>query len=73
MEPGGRVTVLVEATSAEFVLRVRHMGIGIARKVLPFVVDPFVRRLEPGRHQLPLRAQVVPTEESAHLNREGGS
>jgi signal transduction histidine kinase len=42
-EPGGRVTVLVEATSAEVVLRVRDTGVGIAPEVLPFVFDPFVR------------------------------
>jgi signal transduction histidine kinase len=42
-EPGGRVTVSVEATSAEVVLRVRDTGVGIAPEVLPFVFDPFVR------------------------------
>ncbi len=47
-EPGGRVTVLVEATSAEVVLRVRDTGVGIAPEVLPFVFDPFVREGIPG-------------------------
>jgi signal transduction histidine kinase len=42
-EPGGRVTVSVEATAAEVVLRVRDTGVGIAPEVLPFVFDPFVR------------------------------
>ena len=47
-EPGGRVTVSVEATSAEVVLRVRDTGVGIAPEVLPFVFDPFVREGIPG-------------------------
>ena len=47
-EPGGRVTVLVEATGAEVVLRVRDTGVGIAPEVLPFVFDPFVRAGIPG-------------------------
>jgi len=47
-EPGGRVTVSVEATSAEVVLRVRDTGVGIAPEVLPFVFDPFVRESIPG-------------------------
>jgi signal transduction histidine kinase len=47
-EPGGRVTVLVEATGAEAVLRVRDTGVGIAPEVLPFVFDPFVREGIPG-------------------------
>jgi signal transduction histidine kinase len=34
MEPGGRVTVSVEATTAEVVLRVRDTGIRIAPEVL---------------------------------------
>ena len=42
-EPGGRVTVSVEAASAEAVLRVQDTGIGIAPEVLPFVFDAFVR------------------------------
>jgi len=42
-EPGGRVTVSVEATSREVVLRVLDTGVGIAPEVLPFVFDPFVR------------------------------
>jgi signal transduction histidine kinase len=42
-EPGGRVTVSVEAARAEVVLRVRDTGVGIAPEVLPFVFDPFVR------------------------------
>jgi signal transduction histidine kinase len=42
-DPGGRITVSVESTSAEVVLRVRDTGIGIAPEVLPFVFDPFVR------------------------------
>ena len=45
---GGRVTVSVEATGAEVVLRVRDTGIGIAPEVLPFVFDPFVREGIPG-------------------------
>jgi signal transduction histidine kinase len=48
-EPGGRVTVSVEATRAEVVLRVRDTGIGIAPEVVPFVFDPFVREGAPGR------------------------
>jgi signal transduction histidine kinase len=47
-ERGGRVTVSVEATSAEVVLRVRDTGVGIAPEVLPFVFDPFVREGIPG-------------------------
>jgi signal transduction histidine kinase len=47
-EPGGRVTVSVEATRAEAVLRVRDTGVGIAPEVLPFVFDPFVREGAPG-------------------------
>jgi signal transduction histidine kinase len=47
-EPGGRVTVSVEAASAEVVLRVRDTGVGIAPEVLPFVFDPFVREVVPG-------------------------
>ena len=47
-EPGGRVTVSLEATSAEVVLRVRDTGVGIAPEVLPFVFDPFVREGIPG-------------------------
>ena len=47
-EPGGQVTVSVEATSAEVVLRVRDTGVGIAPEVLPFVFDPFVREGIPG-------------------------
>jgi two-component system, chemotaxis family, CheB/CheR fusion protein len=47
-EPGGRVTVSVEAKSAEVVLRVRDTGVGIAPEVLPFVFDPFVREGIPG-------------------------
>jgi signal transduction histidine kinase len=47
-EPGGRVTVSVEAARAEVVLRVRDTGIGIAPDVLPFVFDPFVREVVPG-------------------------
>jgi len=47
-EPGGRVTVSVEAASAEVVLRVRDTGVGIAPEVLPFVFDPFVRERVPG-------------------------
>jgi signal transduction histidine kinase len=47
-EPGGRVTVSVEATGAEVVLRVRDTGVGIAPEVLPFVFDPFVREGIPG-------------------------
>jgi len=47
-EPGGRVTVSVEATNAEVVLRVRDTGVGIAPEVLPFVFDPFVRESIPG-------------------------
>jgi signal transduction histidine kinase len=42
-EPGGWVTVSVEAAGAEVVLRVRDTGVGIAPEVLPFVFDPFVR------------------------------
>jgi signal transduction histidine kinase len=42
-EPGGRVTVSVEAAGAEAVLRVQDTGIGIAPEVLPFVFDAFVR------------------------------
>jgi signal transduction histidine kinase len=47
-ESGGRVTVSVEATDAEVVVRVRDTGIGIAPEVLPFVFDPFVRERAPG-------------------------
>ena len=47
-EPGGRVTVSVESTSAEVVVRVRDTGVGIAPEVLPFVFDPFVREGIPG-------------------------
>jgi signal transduction histidine kinase len=47
-EPGGRVTVSVEATGSEVVLRVRDTGVGIAPEVLPFVFDPFVREGIPG-------------------------
>jgi len=47
-EPGGRVTVSVEAASAEVVLRVRDTGVGIAPEVLPYVFDPFVREGVPG-------------------------
>jgi signal transduction histidine kinase len=47
-EPGGRVTVSVEAVGAEVVLRVRDTGVGIAPEVLPFVFDPFVREGAPG-------------------------
>ncbi len=47
-EPGGRVTVSVEAAGAEVVLRVRDTGVGIAPEVLPFVFDPFVREGVPG-------------------------
>jgi signal transduction histidine kinase len=47
-EPGGRVTVSVEASSGEVVLRVRDTGVGIAPEVLPFVFDPFVREKAPG-------------------------
>ncbi len=47
-EPGGRVTVSVEATRTEVVLRVRDTGVGIAPEVLPFVFDPFVREGIPG-------------------------
>ena len=47
-EPGSQVTVLVEATSTEVVLRVRNTGVGIAPDVLPFVFDPFVRERVPG-------------------------
>jgi signal transduction histidine kinase len=47
-EPGGRVTVSLEATRAEVVLRVRDTGVGIAPEVLPFVFDPFVREGIPG-------------------------
>ena len=42
-EPGGRVTVSVEAAGAESVLRVQDTGIGIAPEVLPLVFDAFVR------------------------------
>ena len=42
-EPGGQVTVALEATHVEVVLRVRDTGIGIALAVLPFVFDAFVR------------------------------
>src|SRR5260370_8694301 len=42
-EPGGRVTVSVEAASGEVVLRVRDTGVGIGPEVLPFVFEPFVR------------------------------
>jgi signal transduction histidine kinase len=42
-EPGGRVTVSVEAASPEAVIRVQDTGIGIAPEVLPFVFDAFVR------------------------------
>jgi signal transduction histidine kinase len=47
-EPGGRVTVAVEASAGEVVLRVRDTGIGIAPEVLPFVFDPFVREKAAG-------------------------
>jgi signal transduction histidine kinase len=47
-EPGGRVTVSVEAACAEVVLRVRDTGVGIAPEVLPFVFDAFVREEVPG-------------------------
>ena len=47
-EPGGRVTVSVEAAGAEAVLRVRDTGVGIAPEVLPSVFDPFVREATPG-------------------------
>ncbi len=47
-EPGGRVTVSVEAAGAEVVLRVRDTGVGIAPDVLPFVFDAFVREGAPG-------------------------
>jgi signal transduction histidine kinase len=47
-EPGGRITVSVEAARDEVVLRVRDTGIGIAPEVLPFVFDPFVRERVPG-------------------------
>jgi len=47
-EPGGRVTVSVEAASSEVVLRVEDTGVGIAPEVLPFVFDPFVRESAPG-------------------------
>jgi signal transduction histidine kinase len=47
-EPGGRVTVSVEATSAEIVLRVRDTGVGIAPEALPFVFDPFMRERASG-------------------------
>ena len=42
-EPGGQVTVSLEATNGEVVLRVRDTGVGIAPEVLPFVFDAFVR------------------------------
>jgi signal transduction histidine kinase len=47
-DPGGRITVSVEATTTEVVLRVRDTGVGIAPEVLPFVFDPFVREGIPG-------------------------
>ena len=47
-EPGGRVTVSVEAAQAEVVVRVRDTGIGLAPEVLPFVFDPFMRERAPG-------------------------
>jgi signal transduction histidine kinase len=47
-EPGGRVTVTVEDTGPEVVLRVRDTGVGIAPEVLPFVFDAFVREEAPG-------------------------
>lgn len=47
-EPGGRVTVSVEAADGEIVVRVRDTGIGIAPEVLPFVFDSFVRERAPG-------------------------
>jgi signal transduction histidine kinase len=51
-EPGGRVTVSVEATGTEVLLRVRDTGVGIAPEVLPFVFDPFVREGIPAvRHR----------------------
>jgi signal transduction histidine kinase len=49
-EPGGRVTVSVEAASGEVVLRVRDTGVGIAPEVLPFVFEPFVREGVSGVH-----------------------
>jgi signal transduction histidine kinase len=47
-EPGGRVTVSVEAEGAEVVLRVRDTGVGIAPEVMPHVFGPFVRERAPG-------------------------
>jgi signal transduction histidine kinase len=42
-EPGGQVTVSVEAVRGEAVLGVQDTGIGIAPEVLPLVFDAFVR------------------------------
>jgi signal transduction histidine kinase len=47
-EPGGRVTLSLEAARSEVVFRVRDTGIGIAPEALPFVFDPFVREGIPG-------------------------
>jgi signal transduction histidine kinase len=46
-EPSGQVTVSVETTGDEAVLRVLDTGVGIAAEVLPFVFEPFVRERIP--------------------------